>query len=71
MKLLHNQHTKRSQGHPQELADYQEPDIFVAKQQPRGHFFRQLLETSEGATSEGAVVFCSSRISLVPKELAD
>eukprot|EP00957_Ditylum_brightwellii_P170228 12958692-Ditylum_brightwellii.AAC.1 len=38
---------------------------------PVDTFLRQLLETSEGATSEGAMVFCSSRIGLVPKECAD
>eukprot|EP00957_Ditylum_brightwellii_P196182 14947866-Ditylum_brightwellii.AAC.1 len=50
-----NQHTERSQSHPQELADYQGPN----------------LETSKGATSEGSKVPCTSRFSLGLKEPAD
>eukprot|EP00957_Ditylum_brightwellii_P071793 5457162-Ditylum_brightwellii.AAC.1 len=69
--MLHNQHTEWLQGHPQESADYQGPNVFVTTQSHAVDTFPYQLETSEGATSEGDIVYCTSRFGLVPKELAD
>ena len=63
VELLHNQHTERSQGHPQESADYQGPDIFVTKRQHRGHFFKAIVGDFRGCNFQEChgVLFLKNR----------
>eukprot|EP00957_Ditylum_brightwellii_P212170 15367042-Ditylum_brightwellii.AAC.1 len=51
--MLHNQHTEQSNGHPQEPADYQGPDVFVTKQSQTVDTFPLMVRVFQGCNFQG------------------